>query len=164
MSHAGGRGVNKKNIPGSNQPGWDEPPARPVPRGRRRGGTRSVRAGGAPPSYWNWRSSITLPNRLAAKTPRLMLTVGVSSRPVPHYSLAVGRVDSTSIGNVKGRGGQPSSIRRLPPIGAMAGGVFCGSTCDWKLPPRYFRERNGYGELMSAEITQGSTATTHGPS
>ena len=56
------------------------------------------------------------------------------------------------------------SIRRLPPIGAMAGGVFCGSTCDWKLPQRYFGERNEYNKLMSAEISMGSTATTHGPS
>ena len=50
------------------------------------------------------------------------------------------------------------------PIGAMAGGVFCGSTCDWKLPQRYFGERKEYNELMSAEISMGSTATTHGPS
>ena len=34
----------------------------------------------------------------------------------------------------------------------MAGGVFCGLTCDWKLPQRYFGERNEYNELMSAEI------------
>ena len=48
----------------------------------------------------------------------------------------------------------------------MAGGVFCGSTCDWKLPQRYFGERKEYNELMSAEISMamGSTATTHGPS
>ena len=33
-----------------------------------------------------------------------------------------------------------------------------------KKPQRYFNERNEYSELMSAEISMGSTATTHGPS
>ena len=64
----------------------------------------------------------------------------------------------------KKKGRQHSPVAGMPPIGAMAGGVFCGSTCDWKLPQRYFGERKEYNELMSAEISMGSTATTHGPS
>ena len=61
------------------------------------------------------------------------------------------------------KGRQHSPVAGMPPIGAMAGGVFCGSTCDWKLPQRYFGERKEYNELMSAEISMGSTALMHGP-
>ena len=71
---------------------------------------------------------------------------------------------SQAMASQRKKGRQHSPVAGMPPIGAMAGGVFCGSTCDWKLPQRYFGERKEYNELMSAEISMGSTATTHGPS
>ena len=44
------------------------------------------------------------------------------------------------------------------------GGTFCGSIADWSLPSRYYTEHNEYNEMISEEISLGSTATTTAPS
>ena len=133
--------------------------------------------GGAP-----WPPALYKPYRPASSPTRLPHTHAVARQllidnPGPHSAhlqmnahpdcgCARVSVDSTSVTSVEGQvyPHVSDTVRRLPPIGAFAGGTFCGSIADWCLPSRYYTERNAYNEKISKEISLGSTATTQAPS